>query len=184
MAPSTGGAFVPALDQTVSGTWTFNGPVVTSGASTFASPTLTSPTLSGPVNDTNGLNRLILNPTAKALTSGSAVSLFNVARASGSWAGGSIRYTIEVTDGTDYQSLAGFVTYAFVDKAGTGTFTITELSTTQAKAVSSGTLTVAWTFVTGTGVGTVKVAPTTSLTATTLQVFYTVEPIVGAVTIL
>ena len=48
MSVSSGGAFVPANDYTVSGTWTFTGTTNLSGSgSTFTSPTITSPTISG-----------------------------------------------------------------------------------------------------------------------------------------
>ena len=171
MSNSVGGSYVPSNSYNRVGSVDSNG-------------TYQNQKVSGPMYDTAGVNRIILNPVTKALTSGSAVSLFNVARPTGAFSGGLIHYDIQVSDGTDFQSLAGIVTYASVDKAGTGTFTITELATTQAKAVSTGTLTVAWTYVTGTGLGTVKVNPTTSLTATTLQIFYTVFPTAGVVTIL
>lgn len=88
-----------------------------------------------------------------------------------------------MTDGTDFQTITGMVTYAHVDKAGTGTFTITEVAGNQAKAVSAGTYTLAWTYVTGTNSGTVKLQPTSSLTATVHTVTYTVFPIAGAITI-
>lgn len=132
----------------------------------------------------DGTVREVLNPTAKAIANGAATSLFNVTRANNIAAGGSIMYLAVVTDGTDFQTISGVVSYAHVDKAGTGTFTITEDTANQAKAVSTGTYTLAWTYVTGTGVGTVKLQPTSSLTATVHTVMYTVFPIAGNVTIL
>lgn len=132
----------------------------------------------------DGTVREVLNPTAKAIANGAATGLFNVTRANNIAAGGLIIYLAVATDGTDYQSIAGMVTYSHVDKAGTGTFTITEVAGNQAKAVSAGTYTLAWTYVTGTGIGVVKLQPTTSLTATVHTVMYTVLPIAGNVTIL
>lgn len=132
----------------------------------------------------DGTVRAILNPTSKTITNASATALCDVARATNVAAAGVILYQVVATDTVDYQSISGMVTYAHVDKAGTGTFTITEVAGNQAKAVSAGTYTLAWTYVTGTAKGTVKLQPTTSLTATTHTVLYTVFPLTGVVTIL
>lgn len=126
----------------------------------------------------------LYNPTPKAIVDASATSLFDVALPANGWNGGVIHYTVVLTDATDFQALTGMVTYAAVSKATVQTLTIVELATNQAKAVSSGTLTLAWTFVAGTLKGTVKVQPTGSLTETTFQITYNVTPIVGAVTLL
>jgi hypothetical protein len=145
-------------------------------------------TLTGPkvdlIEDTSGAGRIVLNATAKTIVDGSATSLFDVACASGAICGGKIDYSVLASDGTDFQSLTGIVTYAAVNKAATLTLTITEVAANQAKAVSSGTLTLAWTFVTGTAKGTVKLTPTGSLTETVYTIVYTVYPLRGAVTIL
>lgn len=150
------------------------------GVASATSGTLTNPT----INDSNGLTRVVYNPTAKTIVDGSATSLVDVACASGATCGGYLSYNVLASDGTDFQSLSGLVTYAAVNKAGTLTLTITEVSANQAKAVSSGTLTLAWTFVTGSSKGTIKLTPTGSLTETTYTVVYTIEPLRGAVTIL
>jgi hypothetical protein len=75
--------------------------------------------------------RLVLNGTA-ALTSASAVTIVTPTIASGSMVGGVIHYTVEATDGTDYQCTSGIMAYAITNKAGTisGTATIigTEVS--------------------------------------------------------
>lgn len=138
----------------------------------------------GTFNDTNGLNRFVPNSTSKTIVDGSATSLFDVACASGARCGGSFFYTIEVGDGTDHQAMTGMATYSAVNKAGTLTLTITSAAANDAKAVSSGTLTVSFTFVTGTSKGTVKIQPTGSLTETTYKIWYTAFPIVGPITIL
>lgn len=94
-------------------------------------------------------------------------------------------YHIQASDGTDFQAMSGMVAYAMVNKAGTNTLTITDVTANNAKAVSSGTLTLAWTFVTGTAKGTIKLQPTGSLTESTpYNVTYTVFPMIGAVSIL
>lgn len=140
--------------------------------------------VTGPIADSGGTNKIVLNPTAKAISNASATSLADIACASNSYCSGAIVYNVQVTNGTDYQSLSGVVTYAAVNKGGTLTLAITEATGNQAKAVSAGTLTLAWTFVTGTNKGTIKLQTTTSLTATVNQVIYTVLPVAGAVTIL
>lgn len=134
--------------------------------------------------DSAGLVRAIFNGTAKTIVDGSATSLFDITCPAGAMIGGVFVFTIEASDGTDHQALSGIVSYAAVNKVGTHTCTITQLSTTEAKAVSTGTLTLTWTHVTGANKTTVKLQPTGSLTETTYRITYTVFPAVGAVTIL
>lgn len=132
--------------------------------------------------DANG--RGALTPAGKTIVDGSATALFDVACAAGAMVGGTIHYVVRASDGADFQALSGIVTYSAVNKAGTLTLTITEVTANQAKAVSSGTLTLAWTFVTGTNKGTVKLQPTGSLTETTYDVSFSVTQTQGAITIL
>lgn len=138
----------------------------------------------GTINDSASVNRLVINPTAKTIVDGSATSLFDVACATNELIGGTIHFLVKVGDGTDLQALAGIATYSGVNKAGTHTLTITNATGNDAKAVSSGTLTLAFTIVTGASKATVKVQPTGSLTETTpYSITYTVVPLSGAVTI-
>lgn len=180
---AAGTAYVNLIKADASNVVTLpNGATVPAGQTLTVTGTMA---LGGNANDSAGVNRLILNPTAKTIVDGSATSLFDVACAASGLSGGVIFYQVQVGDGTDFQSLTGMVTYSCVNKAATLTLTITEVAGNQAKAVSSGTLTLAWTFVTGTNKGTVKLQPTGSLTETTpYTVTYTVLPISGAVTIL
>lgn len=134
--------------------------------------------------DANGLARFCANGTTKTIANASATALFDVACLASGMSGGMIFYTVEATDGTDYQSFTSMVSYSVVNKAATLTLTITEVAGNQAKALSTGTETMAWTFVTGTLKGTVKVQPTTSLTITAHRITYTVLPLIGAITIL
>jgi hypothetical protein len=121
----------------------------------------------------------------KALTSTTVISLADIACPQGTSACGSLEYFIHCTDGTDFQSMSGFVTYAMVNKAGTNTLTITNATGNDAKAASGGsTITNAWTFVTGTNKGTIKLASTTSLTSTVFYVIVNILPVRGAVTLL
>lgn len=128
--------------------------------------------------------RLLINGTPKTIVDGSATSLFDVAVASGAMSGGLCHFLIRASDGTDHQADAGMFSYSCVNKAGTVTATVTYVTGNEAKAVSAGTLTLAFTNVAGTLKSTVKLQPTGSLTETTYTIEYTVLPIRGAVTIL
>jgi hypothetical protein len=145
---------------------------------------LSKPTPANSVQVAGG--RAIFNSAPKTIVDGSATSLFEVAVPDNTMAGGFIFYTVRATDGTDYQALTGMVTYSAVSKAGTLTATnAMEVAGNQNKSVSSGTLTLAWTSVTGTAKITIKLQPAGSLTETTpYDVTYTVVPLIGTVTIL
>lgn len=129
-------------------------------------------------NLTNGTG----NP--KTIVDGSATSLFEVVCATGEMVGGTFTFLVRASDGTDFQADAGIATYAAVSKAGTITRTVTYVAANEAKAVSAGTITLAFTMTDDTGKTTVKVQPTGSLTETTYTIEYIVTPIRGAVTIL
>lgn len=131
-----------------------------------------------------GVTQVIGQASAKTIIDSSATALADVAIASGARCGGLLFYTVEVGDGTDHQALTGIVSYSSVNKAGTQTLAITNATANDAKAASSGTLTLSWTLVTGTGKCTIKVQPTGSLTETTYTVTFTIIPIVGTVTLL
>jgi hypothetical protein len=137
-------------------------------------------------HDTTGQQRIKLVANPKTIANAAATSLFTLACPAGAMVGGSLDYIIQATDGTDYQALQGFVTFSAVNKAGTITATITEVAGNQGKAVSAGTLTVAWTIVAGTNLVTIKVQPTTSLTITVtpFTVTYSIYPMVGQTTLL
>lgn len=150
---------------------------------TRTSPTIMENKQLVTLNDTNAANRLILNPTAKAITD-AGTDLFDVALAANSWCAGVVFYSIVVGDGTDFQALTGTVTYAAVSKAAAQTLTVTNTTAPEAKAVSAGTLTTVWAGTAATGKITVKVTPTGSLTETTYNIVYTVLPLRGAVTLL
>lgn len=88
------------------------------------------------------VSRLVLG-ASKVLTDAVAGNLVSAAIANGSAIGGAIEYTIEVSDGTDFQAETSRVLYSAVNKAGVVTVTITEdADTTQ--AVSAGSLTSVW----------------------------------------
>lgn len=122
----------------------------------------------------SGRGMFFNNP--KTIVDGSATSLYDVACPANSAVGGAFFYQVIASDGTDFQTISGMVTYGAVNKAGTLTLTITEVAGNQAKAVSAGTLTLAWTFVTGASKGTIKLTPTGSLTETLYTVTTTLLP--------
>lgn len=121
--------------------------------------------------------------TKSGLTNSSANIVATIAVPNGSFASGNIEYCVEVSDGTDFQTISSFVTYGIVNKAGTFTTTITELSTNQAKAVSAGTLTSTWTITTSGTTATIKYQPASSLTPTTNRINFFISPFNGVVSL-
>jgi hypothetical protein len=109
----------------------------------------------------------------KTLTD-AATSLFEIALPAGAMSGGTIIATIEASDGTDHQAFTQVITFAAVNKAGAYTTQVTVNTSNDAKAVSAGTLTAAWSFANGTNKVTMQVTPSGSLTETTYRVSYTV----------
>lgn len=147
-------------------------------AATIAASPVVSP-------DGTNLNYLLdVNWGTKTIVDGSATSLFDVAVPSGDRSGGVLFGLVEASDGTDHQADMVMATFSAVNKAGTVTATVTYATANEAKAVSAGTLTLAFTNVAGTLKSTVKLQPTGSLTETTYRFTYVVVPIRGAITIL
>lgn len=184
----------PVLSGSVTGTYTLAGtptitaPAITapviSGAMTVADgATLTTPIITS-IKDTAGVVRQMHNATAKTITDGAATSLFSVALTAGQVCGGVVHFMVHATDATDHQVIAGIATYSAENKAGTIVGVITYDSANEAKSVSAGTLTLAFTDTDDTNVATFKLQPTGSLTETTYTVTYSVFPLRGAVTIL
>lgn len=91
--------------------------------------------------DRSIVDRTITGAT-KILTNNSAISLVNATIASNTAVGGMLIYLVEVSDGTDLQSESGMAVYTAVNKAGTITSSITEVSSQQDR--SSGTLATTW----------------------------------------
>lgn len=138
---------------------------------------------SGNLKDSNSLSRFILAP-AKTIVDGAATTLFTVPIAAGSAIGGTLHFSVFASDGTDHQTISGIATFASVNKAGTLTSTITYVTSNEAKAVSAGTLTLAFTMAEDTAdIVSVKLQPTGSLTETTYTVVFTVVPLRGEVTL-
>lgn len=104
------------------------------------------------------------------IVDGSATALFTVDLPSAESTGGIVFFKVYATDGTDYQVISGLMTFAAVNKAGTITRDETYATANEAKAVSAGTLTLAFTVTDDTNKITVKLQPTGSLTETTYYV--------------
>lgn len=154
------------------------------GAETLTNKTLTTPIITS-VQDTAGTVRCTHNATAKTIVDGAATSLFSVALTAGQMIGGVMHFLVRASDGTDHQVIAGIATYSAENKAGTIVGVMTYDSANEAKSVSAGTLTLAFTDTDDTNVATFKLQPTGSLTETTpYTIEYTVFPIRGVVTIL
>jgi hypothetical protein len=138
----------------------------------------------GELADSRGFARVILNPVAKNIVDGSPTTLFTVPVAPSSGVGGIIHFQVYAADATDFQMITGIATYSSVNKAGTLTNAITYATANEAKVLSSGTLTLAFTMAEDTpDVVFIKVQPTGSLTETTYNITYTVFPLRGVVTI-
>lgn len=78
-----------------------------------------------------------------SINNNSATAMFSIACADGNAVGGYINYTVEVTDGTDFQVESGTFTFAAVNKA-TETWTTDADKGTFSQAVSASTLAVTW----------------------------------------
>ena len=104
------------------------------------------------------------------LTDGVATTVVTIELPTTTRCGGTITYTIEASDGTDFQSLSGQVRYAAVNKAGVYTTQITEEVVQAAVQSAVSTLTDTWTITTGTNLINIQLNADSSLTTTTLRV--------------
>jgi len=123
--------------------------------------------------DQSFVKRQIQNCT-KDLTDGSATNLFEVALAAGQMCGGIIRYSIEASDGTEYQVDSGTVAFSAVNKAASYT-TPTPVSAGSVQALSAGTLALTWATTSGADKVTISVNANSSLTTSICRIVYTVE---------
>lgn len=136
--------------------------------------------------DSANFAKVLPNSAAKTIVDGSATALFSVACPALSGIGGAGFFLVRASDGTEFQADAGMFTYSGEAKTTTVVATITYVTGNEAKAVSSGTLTLAFTAdVSVANVVTYKLQPTGSLTESApYTIEYTLFPIRGAVTIL
>lgn len=116
------------------------------------------------------VNRLIINGSVTGLTSGSASTIATATLSSGSMSGGYIAYSVESTDGTNYQCTSGTVAFAITNKAGTISGTATVVGSEVSNS-TSGTLTDTFSVTSG---GLIQITPVvTVITPTTLRITYT-----------
>lgn len=157
---------------------------------TITAPTITTPTIAAPtgvqtVADSAGTIRGVFNSAAKTIVDGSATALFSVAVAAATMVGGMGSFLVRASDGTDHQAISGIFTYSAEAKLTVVVGAITYVAANEAKSVSAGTLTLAFTAdVSVANVVTFKLQPTGSLTETTYTIEYTLFPTRGVVTIL
>lgn len=107
-------------------------------------------------------------PNPKLLANNTVTSLIDIALPTLTACGGTIYFTARCTDGTDVQSYSGITSFTAVNKG--GVYTITAPTTDAAndnKSLSSGTLAVTWSVVSGTNKVTLKVNVNSSLTPST-----------------
>lgn len=117
-------------------------------------------------------DRVYVRGNPKTLTETTATAVADVSVPSGTVAGGTLFYTIEANDGTDFEVLRGSVPFEAVNKAGTLTTSIgtpVEISTG-----SSGVLTETPTITTGTNKITLNISATSTLVQTVLRATYTI----------
>jgi hypothetical protein len=138
------------------------------------------------LTDAGGTVKLLPNSAAKTISDGAATALFSVPVAASTMIGGMGNFLVRASDGTDFQTIAGIFTYSAEAKATVVVGAITYVAANEAKSVSAGTLTLAFTAdVSVANVVTYKLQPTGSLTETTpYTVEYTLFPIRGVATIL
>lgn len=127
------------------------------------------------------IDRHVVVAKGKVLTDASAVSLFEIALPTLTGTGGKIEARIRCSDGTDLQGFTQSVQFSAVNKGGAYTTSIIVMPTDLvsglgAKTVSAGTLTTAWTILTGTDKITIQLNADTSLTPSSnaFLVYYTV----------
>lgn len=104
-----------------------------------------------------------------ALTDDTATTVARIALSSGGAMGGTLTVVCIATDGTDHQAVTEVIRWAAVNKAGTITASIDAADAEIVSALSTGTLTTAWTAVdAGGGNLDLQVQANTSLTPTSM----------------
>lgn len=138
------------------------------------SPSAATSSVANAVSD-----RAVMVAKAKALTAASATSFVRISLPALSMAGGVVEYSIQASDGTDMQSLSGFLAFSVVNKAGVETCTLSVTSTqdeTLVAASAVSTLTNTFTCDTSPTNGVdIAANAASSLTETTLQIVYQIR---------
>lgn len=115
------------------------------------------------------VSRLLINGSV-ALTTTVAATIATLTLASNSSSGGCITYLVECTDGTDFQSASGIVSFSAINKAGTKSGSTAPQDESQTR--STGTLTNVFSVTSG---GLVQITSTTSLTPTFYRITYEIS---------
>lgn len=137
MTVQSGGATSGATDKAAGDLVLSSGVSTGTGAANVRIQTMDRKTTSG-TGDNSPVDRAIyMSP--KSLTNNSATNILSLTLASGSTLGGVMDYTIEVTDGTNYQVETGQLIVSAYNKAGSFSCTVTQKNAQQ--NLSSGTLT-------------------------------------------
>lgn len=148
---------------------------IVSGLGTGSS-TLSKVILAGPALGTSGttqqtqVQRTVVGYTKTGIANNSATTFLTVPIVSGGWGAVQVAYTIEVSDGTNFQIESGYVTAVAVNKAGTLTVA-TPVKSSNTQAVSTGTLAVTFGTTTGTNLFNLQITSNSSLTPTTHRLF-------------
>jgi hypothetical protein len=111
--------------------------------------------------------------SSQTLTNSNFSNIFEVAIGEGETVGGTIIYRVEVKDGTDLQVYSRIVTFAGVNKLGTVTSNIDSTALGSGSILTSGTLSQGWETTNGSGKMTAKFAASSSLTPTSMVLYYT-----------
>lgn len=124
----------------------------------------------------NAASDAFIAPSPLNLADNSAATVFTVALAAGAYAGCTFAWTVESSDGTDFQVRSGLTTLAAANKGGVYSTTITDVAANQAFAetAAGSTLAVSWAVTTGASIINVQVTANSSLTPTTLRVSYNI----------
>ena len=121
----------------------------------------------------------------KTVVSGAAYAAFTTQVPALGGCAGIVFWSSIYINATDIQVDTFHTTYAVVNKGGTLTLTHTYVSAEEAKAVSTGTLTFSATATDSSGgLATFNITPTSSITPSTLQLSFTIFPLIGAVIVL
>lgn len=108
------------------------------------------------------------------LTDNTATTIATIALASGARCGGTVNWSVDVTDGTDHQVVTGSFTFSAVDKAGTLTSDV-DADATVSTAASAGTCTVTPTILDGTNQISLQITADTSLSPTAMLVRFNMD---------
>lgn len=134
----------------------------------------TSPSGASGSSANASIDRSVYVAQAKTLTEGAATTFVQVPVAASAVTGGRVEWTVEANDGVDFQARTGSFYYSAVNKANTETCDVQDIPTSAA-GLSAGTLTVSITCDTSaTDAINLQANATSSLTQTTLRMFYTI----------